>query len=176
MSAPAATAHTLGMTLRTPHTQHSGREVVAGLVNDGSAPAVAAEAVRLANQHESSIRFVQVVPSELDSLERADAETATFAAGLHALRHGRHRGATFESPVGDPGRLLVDRSARAIALVIGEDRMGGPEAATGEDATVGAYCVAHARCPVHVVARATRPVAREDGVSSASRPSAGVSG
>jgi len=143
------------MTSLTPRTQHSGREVVAGLVNDGSAPAVAAEAVRLANLHEASIRFVQVVPTELDSLERADAETATFAAGLHALRHGRHRGATFESPVGDPGRLLVDRSARAIALVVGEDRTGGPDAPGGEDetGTVGAFCMAHARCPVHVVSR-----------------------
>ena len=79
----------------------------------------------------------------------------------HDLRDGHppselgavHCRATFESPVGDPGRLLVDRSAKAIALVIGEDRMGGPEAGAGEDATVGAYCVAHARCPVHVVRR-----------------------
>ena len=143
------------MTTRSTHTHTSGPEVVAGLVNDGSAAAVAAAAVHLANLHEAPIRFVLVVPSALDSFERADAETATFAAGLHALHHGRHRGATFESPVGDPGRLLVDRSARAIALVIGEDRLGGPDAplGAGDGATVGAYCLAHARCPVHVVPR-----------------------
>lgn len=168
MSAAAAPDHTRGMTTRSPHTHASGREVVAGLVNDGSAAAVAAAAVHLANVHEASIRFVQVVPAALDSFERADAETATFAAGLHALHHGRHRGATFESPVGDPGRLLVDRSAKAIALVIGEDRSGGPDAPAGAPA-VGAYCVAHARCPVHVV---PRPSA----LSTDERPTAGLAG
>jgi hypothetical protein len=172
VSAAGPGTHTRGMSIRTPHTHPSGPEVVAGLVNDGSAAAVAAEAVHLANLHEASIRFVQVVPTALDSFERADAETATFAAGLHALHHGRHRGATFESPVGDPGRLLVDRSAKAIALVIGEDRATGPDApiGTGDAAAVSAYCVAHARCPVHVVRRPN------GATPSSERPVAGLTG
>lgn len=128
-----------------------GREVVVGLVNDGMALGVALRGVELAGGLGASVRFVQVVPSGLDPGERAEAESATFAAGLRALRHGRHRGATFESPGGDPAAVLVARSAKAVGLVVGEDR-DRVEAATG-DTEVGAYCSAHARCPVHIVPR-----------------------
>ena len=67
------------------------------------------------------------------------------------MRHGRHRGATFEAPGGNPGEVLVARSAQAVGLVVGEDRRADELGSKGVE--VGAYCSTHARCPVHVVAR-----------------------
>ncbi|MEO5983316.1 MAG: hypothetical protein ABIQ13_13480 [Pedococcus sp.] len=135
---------------RSSHSDTSGREVVVGLVNDGMAMSVALRGVELAGSLGASIRFVQVVPLGLDPTERADAESATFAAGLKALRHGGRGGATFESPGGNPAELLVARSGKAVGLVIGEDR---PTSESGGSAEVAAYCRIHARCPVHVVPR-----------------------
>ena len=128
----------------------TSREVVVGLVNDGMALAVALRAVGLAGDLGASIRFVQVVPRGLSVGERAEAESATFAAGLKAMRHGKHRGATFESPTGDPAHVLVARSAMAVGLVIGEDR---PTSEVSGGIDVADYCRTHARCPVHVVPR-----------------------
>lgn len=137
-------------TARSTHPHASAREVVVGLVNDGMAMGVALRGVELAGSLGASIRFVQVVPPGLSTTERAEAESATFAAGLKALRHGRHHGATFESPGGDPSELLVSRSAKAVGLVVGEDRPTS-EATGGTE--VAEYCRVHARCPVHVVPR-----------------------
>ncbi|WP_406830708.1 universal stress protein [Pedococcus sp. KACC 23699] len=140
------------MTQHAPpvHSDTSGPEVVIGLVNDGQAFTVALRGVELAAELGASVRFVQVVPVGLSSADRAEAESSTFAAGLKALRHGHHRGATFESPGGDPGQLLVARSARAVGLVLGEDRARGDAT---EHSDVAEYCRAHALCPVHVVPR-----------------------
>lgn len=136
---------------RSSHSDSLGHEVVVGVVNDGMALAVALRGVELAGRLGASIRFVQVVPLGLDPTERAEAESATFAAGLRALRHGKHRGATFESPGGNPAEVLVARSAKAVGLVVGEDR--GKDEAVAGGVEVGAYCSAHARCPVHIVPR-----------------------
>lgn len=135
---------------RPAHSDSSGPEVVVGLVNDGQALNVALRGVELAAELGASVRFVQVVPVGLSTADRAEAESSTFAAGLKALRHGHHGGATFESPGGDPGQLLVARSAKAVGLVLGEDRTRGDAT---EDSDVATYCRAHARCPVHVVPR-----------------------
>ena len=135
---------------RNTHPDASAREVLVGLVNDGMAMRVALRGVELAGSLGASIRFVQVVPVGLDPTERAEAESATFAAGLRALRHGRRGGATFESPAGDPAETLVARSAKAVGLVVGEDR---PTSEAGGGVEVAGYCRAHARCPVHVVPR-----------------------
>lgn len=121
-------------------------EVVAGIVNDGSATLVAETAVRLARELEGRVRFVQVLPEGLDDHERADAEAATFGTALRAL-HGRPRvQATFEAPAGDPGELLVRRSLMAMALVVGPDAPGA-----GPTHEVAAYCQAHSGCRVVVV-------------------------
>jgi nucleotide-binding universal stress UspA family protein len=128
----------------------NAREVVVGLVDDGMALAVAQRAVELATGLGASIRFVQVVPDGLSLGERAEAESATFAAGLKAMHHGKQRGATFESHTGDPSHLLVKRSAKAVGLVIGEDR---PTSEAPDGIAVATYCRIHARCPVHVVPR-----------------------
>jgi hypothetical protein len=124
-------------------------EVVAGIVNDGSAALVAQTAVRLARELAGRVRFVQVLSEGLDDHERADAEAATFRAALQAL-HGRPRvQATFEAPIGDPRELLVQRSRLAMALVIGPDTPG-----VGAKHAVVAYCQAHSGCRVVVVAAA----------------------
>jgi nucleotide-binding universal stress UspA family protein len=145
---------------RPTHPDAPEPEVVVGLVNDGMALGVALRGVELAGRLGASIRFVQVVPVGLDSPERAEAESSTFAAGLRALRHGKHRGATFESPGGDPAALLVARSAKAVGLVVGQDRSG--DEATAGAIGVAAYCSAHARCPVHVVPRNRVPATSRD--------------
>ena len=119
-------------------------EVVAGIINDGSAALVAQTAVRLARELGGRVRFVQVLPDGLDDHERADAEAVTFAAALRAL-HGRPKvQATFEAPIGDPRELLVRRSRMALALVIGQDQ---PGALLG----VARYCQANSGCRVLVV-------------------------
>jgi nucleotide-binding universal stress UspA family protein len=121
-------------------------EVVAGIVNDGSAAVVAQAAVRLARELGGTVRFVQVLPVGLDDHERADAEAATFGDALRAL-HGQPRvQATFEAPSGDPRELLVHRSRLATALVVGQDKPGG-----GAPHAVAAYCQANSGCRVLVV-------------------------
>jgi hypothetical protein len=99
-----------------------------------------------------------VVPLDLDSTERAEAGSATFTAGLKALRRGKHRGATFEFPGGDPAELLVARSVKALGLVVGEDR---PTSEATGGVEVAEYCRANARCPVHVVPRAGSVTSRD---------------
>ena len=158
---------------RPAHTAASAREVLVGLLNDGMAMHVALRGVELAGSLGASLRFVQVVPVGLDPTDRAEAESATFAAGLRALRHGRRGGATFESPAGDPGELLVARSAKAVGLVVGEDR---PTSEASGDTAVAEYCRAHARCPVHVVPRVGGPTSRDQSHwgTTENAPSVGV--
>jgi hypothetical protein len=119
-------------------------EVVAGLVNDGSAVAVAQAAVAEAARHRAAVRFVQVLPPGLDADARESADVVTFQAALRALRgHGRMR-VTFEVVVGDPALVLTDRGRDSCSLVVGEDSLTS-------EVKVAAYCRAHARCPVLVV-------------------------
>jgi len=119
-------------------------EVVAGLVNDGSAVAVAAAAVQEAASRGVGIRFVQVLPDtmERDAVVAADAET--FRAAMHALRgHSRTR-CTFEVVTGSPEQVLVERSWSASVLVVGEDR-------PTSGAEVAKFCKQYAACPVRTV-------------------------
>lgn len=128
-------------------------EVVAGLVNDGSAPEVAAEAVREAAQRGAAIRFIQVLPVTMADPVGADADAATFQAAMRALRgHSRTR-CTFEVATGDPQQVLVERSRTASMLVVGEDR-------PTSEASVAEFCQRYAACPVRTVARRTTPFGR----------------
>lgn len=130
--------------LRTVTTEEA--EVVAGLVNDGSALAVAQAAVTEAVRLRAAIRFVQVLSPELDADARESADAVTFQAALTALRgHSRIR-CTFEVVTGDPALVLASRSHGSRALVLGEDRRES-------EAVVAAYCQQHARCPVVTVPR-----------------------
>lgn len=116
------------------------------MVNDDSAAAVAATAVRVARQLGGRVRFVQILPRALVDEARAAAETALFTTALRAL-HGRPQvQATFEAPTGDPAAVLVARSRGALRLVVAE-----PHPHRGHPESVTAYCVAHAACPVEVV-------------------------
>jgi hypothetical protein len=96
-------------------------EVVAGLVNDGSALAVARAAVAEAARLGSEVRFVQAITARLGSDDSSSADEATFRAALRALHgHSRVR-CTFEAVRGDPVAVLVERSRQAALLVVGED-------------------------------------------------------
>ena len=122
-------------------------QVVAGIVNDGSAGDVAATAVSIARQLRGSVRFVHVLPDKLRGDTRAEVESEMFTIALRAL-HGRPRvQATFEAHTGDPGKVLVERSRGAVQLVVGADRPHPDH----RHEPVAAYCLAHARCAVHVV-------------------------
>lgn len=119
-------------------------EVIAGLVNDGSALPVARAAVKEAMARHLGVRFLQVVGPDLDADARAEADAATFQTALVALRgHPRLR-CTFEVVSGSPAHKLVERSRRAALLVVGEDQ-------DGSGASVAAYCRQHAACTVQVV-------------------------
>ncbi len=136
-----------GTQTQIARTAESGiREVVAGVINDGSAGAVAAVAVRIARELQSGVRFVQVLPESLTGDARAEVESALFSTALRALRGGPRVQATFEAPSGDPARVLVARSRTALRLVVGADQPH-PDG----DGSVAAYCVANAACAVDVV-------------------------
>lgn len=125
-------------------TDNTNAEVLAGLVNDGSADWVAEAAVRLALELGCRVHFVQVLDKHLVPDPGADADPPTFHAALRAL-HGHPRlSSTFEVVTGDPGPVLVERSRHAQALVIGED------GATVRSSTARC-CQQHARCAVRTV-------------------------
>ncbi|MEO3937741.1 hypothetical protein V3N99_13425 [Dermatophilaceae bacterium Soc4.6] len=123
------------------HRRSPMREVVAGLVNDGSADAVARAAVEEAAMRQCAVRFVQVLP---ESSTAPDADERTFAAAMHALaRHSRVR-ATFEVVGGDPVAVLVSRTTGASVLVLGEDQLGAFPA-------IAAAAQRKAQCPVRLI-------------------------
>jgi len=118
-------------------------DVVAGLLNDGQADAVAAAAVTEAVRRGARLRFVQVVDDGLSPEERADADQHTFRSAVRALRGVRGLPCRFEVVTGDPTDTLIELSASAAALIIGAHRGRGAELAD--------RCRADAPCPVIVV-------------------------
>lgn len=155
--------HCEGMAPRSSPTSdgNAPAEVVAGLINDGSAEAVAQAAVDLSFRHGAPIRFVHVVPPGTPESAIRDAKDVVFAEALRSLRHGDRQRVTFESPRGDAGPTLVQRSRHALVLVVGEDKTEDPEPSRG----ISSYCLAHAHCHVLVVAsqaQAVRQDSRQD--------------
>lgn len=137
--------------MQTPTTPGAGtqspqppRDVVAGLVNDGMAAAVADAAVREAVQRAVRVRFVQVLPVGLTAEDRAEMDVAMFGVALRALHRQRRVPCTFESVDGDAAPMLVERSRDAAVLVVGRD---APDAVV----RVGQYCQEHAACDVLTV-------------------------
>jgi hypothetical protein len=120
-------------------------DVVAGLVNDGSAYAVARAAVREASQRGSRVKFVQVAAPGMTPEERDDLDRCTFRAALRALKGLQRVPCTFEVVVGDAGPALVERSVGAGLLVVGRDARAAAPA-------VARHCLDHARCDVLTVA------------------------
>lgn len=127
----------------TQSPQHP-RDVVAGLVNDGMAAAVADAAVREAVLRAVRVRFVQVLPVGLSSEDRAEMDVAMFGVALRALHRQRRVPCTFETVDGDAAPILVERSRDAAVLVVGRD---APDAVV----RVGQYCQEHAGCDVLTV-------------------------
>ncbi len=111
-------------------------DVVAGLINDGSADAVTQAAVREAARRGSRVRFVQIAPPGLDPDERQDLDRATFRSALRALR-GHRVPCSFQIVDGDPGTVLVQQSQDAALLVVGHG--------------VARHSQQHARCDVLTV-------------------------
>ena len=123
---------------------HHPRDVVAGLVNDGMAAAVAGAAVREAVHRAARVRFVQVLPAGLSTEDRAEMDVAMFAVALRALHRQRRVPCTFETVEGEAAQMLVERSRGAAVLVVGRD---SPHAVV----RVGQYCHEHADCDVLTV-------------------------
>jgi nucleotide-binding universal stress UspA family protein len=112
-------------TARHPGRGHTvNPDVVAGLVNDGTAFTVARAAAREAARKGARVRFVQVVEPGLGQQARDDADRATFRAALRAMKGLHGVPCTFEVVEGDPALVLAERSRHAALLVIGRD---GPE-------------------------------------------------
>ncbi len=123
------------------HRRPQTGEVVAGLVNDGSADAVARAAVEEAATRRCAVRFVQVLSIESTATH---ADERTFSAAMHALaRHSRVR-ATFEVVGGDPVAVLISRTAGASVLVLGEDQERAHQ-------SIAAAAQRGAHCPVRLI-------------------------
>lgn len=120
-------------------------DVVAGLVDDGSAYLVARAAAREAAQRGTRVKFVQVARVGLTAEEREDLDRATFRAALRALKGLQRVPCTFEVVEGDAGPVLVEHSVGAGLLVVGRD-------ATGAFRDVARHCQAYATCDVLTVA------------------------
>lgn len=124
--------------------RHQTPDVVAGLVNDGSAYPVARAAVAEALRRGGRVRFVQVAGAGLSADERDGVDRATFRAALRAMKGMRGVPCTFEVVDGDPAATLVERSRTAELLVVGTDRPGA-----GHD--VAERCARDAGCAVLTV-------------------------
>ncbi|WP_295698534.1 hypothetical protein [Lapillicoccus sp.] len=127
-----------------PLSRLSGH-VVAGLVDNGLAAAVARAAVEEATARHAKITFLHVVPDGLSSADHAVAAATMFRTVLRANGAGAVAVAcTFETVSGDAAEALVDSCEDAGVLVVGADDL---------DVTnhVADYCTEHCACPVRVV-------------------------
>ena len=118
-------ARTLRDTRRYGYPSRQPPEVVAVLLDDGSARAVASVAVKEAVQRQAPVRFLQLVSSHNDDDGRSLAEEAMFRAGLRAL-HGHprtHR--VFEVVRSHPAAVVRNRSRDAALVVVGIDEPVG---------------------------------------------------
>lgn len=138
--------------LTPPLTGIAARDVVAGLLGLAGTQAVARAAAQEAASRGARVRFVHLVPDGTDAAQRDEADNASFAAALRALREFPRVPVTFEIAEGEPGPALVERSIGADILVVaaGDPVAGRPEASGASRA---------------------RPAARGSGASHASDPS-----
>ncbi|GAB95080.1 nucleotide-binding universal stress UspA family protein [Kineosphaera limosa] len=122
--------------LTPPLTGIVARDVVAGLLDSGSAQQVARAAVQEAAARGARVRFLHVVPEGTALEEREASDSKNFTAALRALREFPRVPVTFEVAEGEPGPVFVDRSAEAGILVIAAD--DPIEAETGGRASAAA--------------------------------------
>lgn len=116
-------------------------DVVAGLVDGPSAARVARVAVREAVGRGTRVRFLQVLSPDSGTPVADQGGDATFAAALRALREAPRVPVSFETAVGEPGQVLVDRSRGAGLLVVGSGD-------TPELTATAVHCLEHAACDV----------------------------
>ncbi len=124
------------------YTPGLSADVVAGLLNDGQADAVAEAAVNEAIARGARLRFVQVVDEGLSPQQRTEADRATFRSAVRALQGVRGIPCRFEVVTGDPTDTLLELSHSAAAIILGVD---------GAERPVAAFLCAHATCPVVTV-------------------------
>ena len=118
-------ARTLRDTRRYGYPSRQPPEVVAVLLDDGSARAVASVAVKEAVQRQAPVRFLQLVSSHNDDDGRSLAEEAMFRAGLRAL-HGHPRThSVFEVVRSHPAAVVRNRSRDAALVVVAIDEPVG---------------------------------------------------
>ena len=118
-------ARTLRDTRRYGYPSRQPPEVVAVLLDDGSARAVASVAVKEAVQRQAPVRFLQLISSHNDDDGRSLAEEAMFRAGLRAL-HGHPRThSVFEVVRSHPAAVVRNRSRDAALVVVGIDEPVG---------------------------------------------------
>ena len=120
-------------------------EVLALLVDAGSADTVASIAVQEAVARHTPVRFLQIVPAHLDDEARSRAEESMFRAGLRALRGHPRTHSVFEVVGSHPSTVVRSRSRDAALVVLGfdEQRLGSRSLAD--------QCLEAARCPARIV-------------------------
>ena len=142
-----------GMSSITPHLSRLSGQVVAGLVDNRLAAAVASVAVEEAASRSARITFLHVVPEGLSSADHAVAAATMFRTVLEANGAGVTAVAcTFETVAGDAAETLVACCEDADVLVVGTD---DPHVRDH----VADYCTEHCACPVRVV---TEPLTSVD--------------
>lgn len=138
---------TLRDTHRFGYPSRQPAEVVAVLVDDGSARAVAAVAVEEAVERQAPVRFLQVISAYHDEEGRALAEEAMFRAGLRAL-HGHPRThSVFEVVRSHPTATVRTRSRDAALVVVGVEEPGQGRGRR----SLAERCRRVASCPVRTV-------------------------
>lgn len=140
MTTAARNTHRIGYPSREP------AEVVALLVDDGLANHVATLAVQEAVERQAPVRFLQIVPTQLDDEARSIVEEAMFRAGLQALRGHPRTASVFEVVRRHPSAVLVRRSRAAALVVVGVSNEQAPE-----PQTLAGRCARAAGCPVRTV-------------------------
>ena len=149
MLGPVAT--TVRDTHRFGYPSRQPAEVLAVLVDDGSAPAVASVAVREAVQRQSPVRFLQVISASRDDEGRAVAEESMFRAGLRAL-HGHPRThSVFEVVRDHPVNVVRARSRDAALVVVGVDERVSAPPDGAPRPSLADRCRGVASCPVRTV-------------------------
>ena len=156
-------ARTLRDTRRYGYPSRQPPEVVAVLLDDGSARAVASVAVKEAVQRQAPVRFLQLISSHNDDDGRSLAEEAMFRAGLRAL-HGHPRThSVFEVVRSHPAAVVRNRSRDAALVVVAIDepvgervgeRVGKRVYESGEapgQRSLADRCRSVASCPVRTV-------------------------
>lgn len=140
MTTTVRDTHRLGYPSREP------AEVVALLVDDGSADSVAAVAVLEAVERQAPVRFLQVVTAHLDDEARSLVEDRTVRAGLHALRGHPRTASVFEVVRRHPSAVVRTRSRAAALVVVDVSNEPAPKRQP-----LAERCAGVAGCPVLTV-------------------------